>query len=50
MTEKLSQKKDIMKVIKSLKKQIILLKGTTRKLASQERRFLNFLRPLITVG
>ena len=27
-----------------------LLKGTTRKIASQEERFLNFVRPLMTAG
>ena len=41
--------KDIMKVIKSLKDRETLLKGTTRKITSQEGRFLNFLRPLMTV-
>ena len=35
--------KDIMKVIKSLENNGILLKGTTRKFTSQERVFLNFL-------
>ena len=28
----------------------ILLKGTTRKITSQEGEFLNFLKPLMTVG
>ena len=40
--------KDIMKVIKSLGNRGILLKGTTRKITSQERGFLSFLRPLMT--
>ena len=35
-----------MKVIKSLKNRVVLLKGTTGKI----RRFINFSRPLITVG
>ena len=42
--------KDIMKVIKSLKRRGILLIGTTRKVTRQEGGFLNFLRPLMTVG
>ena len=42
--------KDIMKVIKSLENRGILLKGTTRKITSQEGGFLNFLRPLMTAG
>ena len=42
--------KDIMKVIKSLENRGILLKGTTRKITSQEERFFNFLRPLMTAG
>ena len=42
--------KDIIKGIKSLKNRDILLKGTTRKITSQEEGFLNFLRPLITPG
>ena len=37
-----------MKVIKSLENRGILLKGTTRKITSQEGEFLNFLRPLMT--
>ena len=39
-----------MKVIKSLENRGILLKGTTRKITSQEGGFLNFLRPLITAS
>ena len=39
--------KDIMKVIKSLTIRRILLKGTTRKITSQEEGFLNFLRALM---
>ena len=39
-----------MKVIKSLEKRGILLKGTTTKITSQEGGFLNFLRPLMTAG
>ena len=42
--------KGIMKVIKSLENRGILLKGTTRKITSQEGGFLNFLRPLMTAG
>ena len=42
--------KDIMKVIKSLENRGILLKGTTRKIISQEKEFLNFLRSLVTAG
>ena len=42
--------KDIMKVIKSLENRAILLKGTTRKIASQEGGFLNFLRSLMAAG
>ena len=37
--------KDVIKVIKSLENRWILLKGTTRKTASQEGEFLKFLRP-----
>ena len=36
--------KDIMKVIKSLGNRETLLKGTTRKITSQEGGFLNFLK------
>ena len=39
-----------MKVIKSLENVRILLKGTTRKIPSQEGGFLNFPRPLMTAG
>ena len=39
-----------MKVIKSLENRGILLKGTTRKIISQEGGFLNFLRPLMTAS
>ena len=42
--------KDIIKVIKPLENRGILLKGTTGKITSQEGRFLNFLRPLMTAG
>ena len=38
------------KVIKSLENRGILLKGTTRKITSQEGGFLNFLRRLMTAG
>ena len=38
------------KVIKSLEKRGVLLKGTTTKITSQEGGFLNFLRPLMTAG
>ena len=39
-----------MKIIKSLENRGILLKGTTRKITSQEGGFSNFLRPLLTAG
>ena len=39
-----------MKAIRSLENTEILLKGTTRKITSQEGGFLNFLRPLMTGG
>ena len=39
-----------MKVIKSLENRGLLSKGTTRRINSQEGRFLNFLRPLMTTG
>ena len=39
--------KEIMKVIKVLWNREVLLKGTTRKITSQERGFLNLLRPLM---
>ena len=42
--------KDIIKVIKSLENRGILSKGTTRKITSQEGRFFNFLRLLMTAG
>ena len=42
--------KDIMKVTKFLQNRSILLKETTRNITSQEGGFLNFLRPLMTVG
>ena len=42
--------KDIMKVIESLENRGISSKGTTRKITSQEGRFLSFLRPLMTPG
>ena len=42
--------KDPLKVIKSLENRRILLKVTTRKIATLKGGFLNFLRPLITAG
>ena len=39
-----------MKVIKSSENRGILLKGTTRKITSQEGWLIKFLRPLITAG
>ena len=42
--------KDIMEVIKALENRRIFLKGTTRRITSQERGFLNFLRPLMTAS
>ena len=50
ITLKNNEKKDIVKVIKSLQNRGILLKRTTRKITSQEGGFLNFLRPLMTAG
>ena len=40
----------MIKVINSSENRGILLKRTIRKITSQEGRFLNFLRPLITAG
>ena len=42
--------KDIIKVTNSLENRGILLKGTARKITSQEGGFLNFLRSLMTAG
>ena len=42
--------RDIMRAIKTSENRGILLKGTTRKITSQEGGFLNFLRPLMTAG
>ena len=42
--------KDIINVIRSLENRGILLKGTTKKITSQEGEFLNFLMSLITAG
>ena len=42
--------KDVMKVIKSLENRGVLLKGTTRKITSHKGEFLDFLRPIMTVG
>ena len=39
-----------MKVIKSLENRGIVIKGTTTKITSQEGKFPNFLRPLMTAG
>ena len=39
-----------MKVIKPLENRFTLLKGATTKITSQEGRFLNFLRPVMTAG
>ena len=44
------KKKDIINVTRSLENRGILLKGTTRKITSQEGGFLNFLRPLMISG
>ena len=41
---------DIMKVVESLGNRKILLKGTARKITSQEGGFLNFLQSLMTAG
>ena len=45
-----NEMKYVMKVIKSLENRWILLKGTTRKITSHRGEFLDFLRPIITVG
>ena len=45
-----NERKDIIKVIKSLENRGILLKGTTRKITSQEGGLLNFLRPSMTTA
>ena len=45
-----SEIKDSMKIIKSVENRQILQKGTTRKITTQKGGFLNFLRPLMTVG
>ena len=42
-----NETKDLMKVIKSLENRPILIK---RVITSQEKEFLNFLRPLMTAG
>ena len=39
--------KNIIKLIDSLENRRILLKETTRKIATQEEEFLNFIRPLM---
>ena len=39
-----------MKVIRSIENTGILLKGTNRKIASQQEVFLNFVKPLMSVG
>ena len=39
--------KYIIKVIRSLENRGILLKGTTRKITSQDGEFLNFVKPLM---
>ena len=42
--------KDVKEVIKFLENRGIFLKGTTRKITSQERGILNFLEPLMRAG
>ena len=42
--------KDIINVVRSLENRRILLKEITRKITSQERRFLNFLEPIMSAG
>ena len=42
--------KDIIKVIKSLENRRVLLKGTTKRIISQEKRLLSFLGPLPKLG
>ena len=42
--------KDILKIFRSLENRGILLKATNRKITSQERKFLNFLRSLMSAG
>ena len=50
MTLTSNEIKDTIKVIRSLKNRMSLLKGTTRKIPSQKVGFLNFLRPLMSVN
>ena len=50
ITLTINKTKYIMKSIKSLENRGILFKETTRKNTSQEGRFLNFLRPIMTTG
>ena len=50
MTLTSNEIKDTIKVIRSLKNRMSLLKGTTRKIPSQKVEFLNFLRPLMSVN
>ena len=45
-----NQIKDFIKVIRSLEKIGILLKGTTKDITCQEGVFLNFVRPLMTTA
>ena len=40
----------IVKIIRSLENRGVLLKGTIRKITSQDGEFLSFLRPLMTAG
>ena len=42
--------KDIINVVRSLENRGILLKEITRKITSQERRFLSFLEPIMSAG
>ena len=42
--------KDIIKAIRSLENRRVLLKGTTRKITTQEGGFLNFLKRFMSVG
>ena len=50
ITLKSSKTRDIIKVFRSLESRGILSKGTTRKIISEERGFLNFLKPLMAAG
>ena len=45
-----NEAKDIVKVVRLLENRKILLKGTTRKISSQDGGFLNFFRLIMSAG